>query len=84
MSTKQEHVLVSRIYSRRSKVNSIKRAKMYEQWLQEYLPFANDMYEHVVNNVKGIHPDFDTFCRYLYMSCKCNFDIECLYDTKSL
>lgn len=81
MSSRQEQELCARMYSRRSKLHSIKKAEAYEQWLQEYLPFAHNSYKMVIENVKGVNPDFDTFCRFIYKSCKCNFDFERLADT---
>lgn len=74
MASRQEQIICAKVYRHKSKLNNLRKARAYEQWLQEYLPFAEELYQMVINSVKGKNPDFDTFCQFLYKSYECGFD----------
>lgn len=74
MNNKQEIIACSQLYRHKFKKSSIKRTDDYQQWLMDYVGFVKTLHENITNNVKGVNPDFDTFCRFLYKSCQCNFN----------
>lgn len=82
MATRADAAACARLYRQRSLRDSVSKNNDFLQWQTDYLESLTEWHETIVTTVKGVNPDFDTFCRCMYESCKHNFDVTRLNRNK--
>lgn len=78
MSSKRvaEQRMLSQLYKQKSLSVKRLRSEAYEHWLQDFYPMVEKHYQLIIDDVEGVNPTFDEFCKFFYYLVQSGCNIE--------